>query len=161
MSTATTNLTNDNVANGTLTATTATSATSASSTRRPIWQAAVLASIAAAAVNGIIAAIAHNADVPLRVKAGEPSIPTLGFIQVTFVCGLLGLGLAALCRRSKQPTKLLLTIAIALTAVSLVPPLLVDATTATRVVLEVTHLVAAAMIIPVLAARLRPNNARL
>ena len=43
---------------------------------------------------------------------------------------------------------------MALTAVSLVPDVLADATAATKLVLGLTHLVAAAIVIPTLAKRL-------
>jgi hypothetical protein len=44
---------------------------------------------------------------------------------------------------------------VALTALSLVPDVLADADTSTKAVLMVTHLVAAAIVIPAVARRLR------
>ena len=44
---------------------------------------------------------------------------------------------------------------VALTALSLVPPLLIGLDAASQIVLEITHLVAAAIVIPTIAARLR------
>jgi hypothetical protein len=43
---------------------------------------------------------------------------------------------------------------IGLTALSLLPPVLVDTDTATRLVLELTHLLAAFIVIPTIASRL-------
>jgi hypothetical protein len=57
-------------------------------------------------------------------------------------------------RRSVRPAALFTRIAIWLTAASLIPPVLVDADVSTKAVLIVTHLIAAAIVIPVVAKRL-------
>ncbi len=135
--------------------TTSTSAaTEAATVRRPLWRVALGSSVVAAAVNFGIAAIARAGDVALRVDDSGKRIPPLGFAQVTLVCGLLGLAIAALCRRSAAPRQRFVVVTLALTVVSCVPPLLVDATLSTRLVLELTHVVAAAIIIGALARRL-------
>ena len=59
-----------------------------------------------------------------------------------------------LSTRAGHPRHTFVTTALALTAVSLVPDVMVDATTASKLVLGLTHLVAAAIVIPTLAKRL-------
>ena len=56
--------------------------------------------------------------------------------------------------RARHPRHSFVVATVALTAVSLVPDVLADATTASRLVLGLTHLVAAAIVIPTLAERL-------
>jgi hypothetical protein len=60
-----------------------------------------------------------------------------------------------LARRAKRPARTFVVTTVALTALSLAPPLATaDIDTSTRVTLSLSHLVAAAIVIPVLAARL-------
>ncbi len=118
-------------------------------------RAGLVAGVAAAAVNTVVVALADAGDVSLTVDDSGRPIPLLGFAQVTIVCTLLGIGIAAILRRrSIHPATTFTRITVALTAVSLVPPFLVDAATSTRVLLIATHLIAAATIIPVIAKRL-------
>lgn len=94
---------------------------------------------------------------PLEV-AGE-AIPLPGFFQVTAICVAVGVLIArVLARRAADPERTFLRTTVALTALSFVPDLTADATTATKVVLIATHLVAAAIVIPALAARLRAHR---
>jgi Family of unknown function (DUF6069) len=119
-------------------------------------RAGLIAGVAAAAANTGVVAVAHRAaDVSLEVsKTGGP-IPLLGFTQVTLVATLIGLGLAAvLHRRSDRPAALFTRIALWLTVASLIPPVLVDADVSTKVLLIATHLIAAAIVIPVVVKRL-------
>jgi hypothetical protein len=103
-----------------------------------------------------VAAAASAADVPLEV-AGE-AIPLAGFFQVTLVCVAVGVLLARVIgRRAADPVRTWVRTSVALTAVSVVPDLTADATTATKVVLMATHVVAAAVVIPAIAARLRAD----
>jgi hypothetical protein len=75
--------------------------------------------------------------------------------QLAFVYPLVGLVIAAAPRRwTARPARTFLHIALVLTAVSLVPPFLVGADLATSVGLVLTHLAAAAIMIPVLVSRL-------
>lgn len=116
-------------------------------------RAGLVAGLAAAVANLAVAATARQFDVDLKIS-GE-TIPLLGFPQVTLMAVVVGVVLAAaLTRRARHPRHTFVVTTVILTAVSLVPPLLVDATTATRFVLEVTHLLAAFVVIPAIAARL-------
>jgi Family of unknown function (DUF6069) len=118
-------------------------------------RAGLVAALAAATVNTVVVAIAKAGDVSLSVDDSARPIPVIGFAQVTIVSALIGIAIAAvLRRRSARPAVWFTRIAITLTALSLVPPFLVDAETSTKALLLATHLIAAAIIIPVIAKRL-------
>ena len=89
------------------------------------------------------------------VAVDGESIPLAGFAQLTLVGALMGVAIARLCGRTRAPRRTFAAVTVALTALSVVPDVTVDATLATRVVLVLTHLVAAAIVVPALAARLR------
>jgi hypothetical protein len=95
-----------------------------------------------------VAAIARAMDVPLEVD-GEP-IPVAGFATVTIAAVGIGLALAA----GLQHRHRFVVATVALTAVSLVPSIALPDHTATRVVLVLAHLIAAAIVIPLLASQL-------
>jgi peptidoglycan/LPS O-acetylase OafA/YrhL len=104
---------------------------------------------AAAAVTAVAAAL-QAAGVSLTVPGGE--IPLAAFAQMTFVGAVLGgVLLAVLNRRSAQPRHRFLQTTIALTALSCIPSIASPPDVATKVALVMTHLVAAAIIVPVLA----------
>ena len=104
-----------------------------------------------------MAAAASAADVPLEI--GGKSIPAIGYGQVTLLCVAVGVLVArVIARRASNPERSWVRASVALTALSLVPDVTVDATTATKAVLMLTHVVAAAIVIPVVAARLRTNR---
>ena len=65
---------------------------------------------------------------------------------------------AALLRWSARPAERFVRTAVSLTAISLVPPLLADADTATTAALMGLHLVAATVMIPALARSLRTRT---
>ena len=62
---------------------------------------------------------------------------------------------SALRRWARSPRLVFVRTTIALTALSLVPDAIVNASIDTKLTLMVTHLVAAAIVIPVIASRLR------
>ena len=119
----------------------------------------LLATLAAAAVTGLGAAVAHAAGVDLVVDGGE--LPATGIAFVTGVFSLVGVVLAAaLLRWTQRPADLFVRIAVGLTVASLVPPLLWADGPATTVTLVVLHLLAAAVMIPALAGGLRSQQER-
>jgi hypothetical protein len=122
---------------------------------RPIWRHAAAAAVAASAATAAVAALAHAAGVPLTLD-GEP-IPPMGFATMTLLCTVVGFGIAVAMRRwARRPQRTFVRTAVALTALSFLPDLLVPAASAdTRATLMATHVVAAAIVIPVIAARLR------
>jgi Family of unknown function (DUF6069) len=133
---------------------------------RPIWLVGLAATVAGAAVTALVAAVARAADVPLEVAsssdAAPEAIPVSGVAVLVVICGIVGVVMAFGTNRwATRPARAFVVATTALTAVSLVTPLIAEnATTATRVVLELTHLVAAAIIIPPIAYRLAQRSPR-
>jgi hypothetical protein len=130
-----------------MTATTLT-ATPSTTTRPTVWRAGLVAGIAAAAATTVVALAAKAIDVPVAID-GE-AIPVLGFAQLTLFFTGVGVLLARFIGR--RPA--FRTTTLVLTAASLVPDVLVSASVATKLTLMTSHLVAAAIVIPVLARRL-------
>lgn len=121
---------------------------------RPIWTAAGVAGLIAAAATTLVAAAARAVDIALDVD-GEP-IPLLGFAQLTLVGALIGAVLATVLRkRATAPRRTFVVTTVVLTALSIVPDVLIEASAASKLVLAFTHVLAAAIIIPPVAARLR------
>jgi predicted membrane channel-forming protein YqfA (hemolysin III family) len=101
----------------------------------------------------LIVAVARAADVAVAVQ-GE-RIPPAGFAELTLVGAVIGVVLAkSFARRAAEPRRTFVRVTVALTALSLVPDAIADASTGTKLVLMLTHVVAASIIIPRLAARL-------
>lgn len=114
------------------------------------------AAIAAVAVTAV-AALATAVGVDFELPDGGESIPLPGFTQLTFTFGVVGILVALAIRRwASRPARAWVRTAVALTALSLVPPFLVGADPATVCTLVLAHLVAAAIVIPVIARRLAP-----
>lgn len=140
--------------------TTAPSTTATTSPRTvPLWRTGGLAAVAAALATTSIAAVADGAGVSLDIS-GEP-IPLLGFTQMTLLCSAIGIVLAVALRRwAATPKRTFLAVTAALTALSVVPDLLVSAAPSTRALLMLTHLVAAAIVVPLVAGRLPAARTR-
>ena len=132
--------------------TTATVSTTATTNDSRVLGTGLTTGVVAGGATTLFAAAAHGAGVPLEIQ-GE-MIPLLGFAQMTFICTLIGVGIAALCRRGTNARRRFVQITLALTALSFVPDITAPATTATKVALIVSHVVAAAIVIPRLADRL-------
>jgi hypothetical protein len=130
-----------------MTATTLT-ATPPPTTRPTVWRTGLAAGVAAAAATTAVAAAARAVDVPLEID-GE-AIPLVGFAQLTLFFTGVGVLLARFIGRRSA----FRTTTVVLTALSLTPDLAVSASTATKLTLIVTHLVAAAIVIPALTGRL-------
>ncbi len=128
------------------------------SASKSVWKTGVVAGFAASAATVAVAATASAVNVPMSV--GGETIPLAGFAQLTLVGTIMGTVLAAvLSRRAGRPQHTFVVTTLVLTALSIVPDVLADARTATRVVLALTHVVAAAIVIPTLASRLaHPNS---
>jgi hypothetical protein len=137
----------------TLTAPTTRQTTPQSSTTRHVWRTGTVAGLSASVATFTFAAVARALDVPLKV-AGE-SIPLVGFAQLTFVAAIIGTVLAVvMSRRASRPRRTFVVTTLALTLVSFAPDVLADAHTATKFALALSHVVAAAIVIPALASRL-------
>jgi hypothetical protein len=136
-------------------------AVTTSATRRtPVAVTSIVASLAAAAVTtgyGAIAIAAHGA-----MQAGDPGASKAATINAasfgigTLMSAAIGVVIAvAIARYSSRPAALWTRVTVVLLAVSLVFPLLASHTdSATRFALAGAHLLAAAVIIPVVRRRL-------
>jgi len=118
-----------------------------------IGRAGLAGGLAAALGNVALVAVARQLDVAVEIQ--DKAIPLLGFAQVTVLAAIIGIALAALfTRRARRPRHTFVVTTVALSALSMVPPAFVDTDTATKVVLGLTHVVAAVIVIPAIAARL-------
>ncbi|MFG1925414.1 DUF6069 family protein [Cryptosporangium sp. NPDC048952] len=121
---------------------------------RSMLVAGLAATAAASIATSAVAAAGSAAGISLDVS-GAP-IPVPGFASLTAVFSIVGLVLAAvLARFASHPRRAFVRTTVALTVLSLVPDLLADADPSTKALLMVTHLVAAAIVIPAVARRLR------
>ncbi|MGC4897134.1 DUF6069 family protein [Micromonospora sp. DT31] len=119
----------------------------------------VVATPAAMAATTLAAALARAAGVDFQIPDGGQAIPLGGFAVVTGFFSLVGVVIAAaLLRWNARPAERFVWMAAALTALSMVPPWLVGATTATTVTLIGLHLIPAAVMIPAVARSLRPRT---
>lgn len=133
---------------------TRTSTSTANTTRFPLLKAGVAAGAVAAVATTTVAVVAHAVGVSFADSTGE-SIPWFAFAQLTFICTLLGVALAAgVRRRASQPRRTFTRVAWTLAAVSCVAPVLIGLSVAGTATLVVDHLVAAAIVVPALASRL-------
>ena len=129
----------------------------------PLWQVGGLSAVAGAVAAELFAQICKAFDVSLSVGSSGAStaepIPFGGFATVTLLWGAVGTVLAiALARWAKHPARTFVVTTVALTVLSFAAPLTAGATdTSTKIVLMVSHVVAAAVIIPALALRLAHN----
>jgi hypothetical protein len=140
-----------------MTITTSSTVRTTPTSSRSIWRHAAVAALAAAAATSAVAALAHEAGVSLAVD-GEP-IPPAGFATMTLICTVIGFGLAVAVRRwARSPRRTFVRTTVALTALSFIPDLMASASGDTRVTLMATHVVAAAIFIPAIAARLHQGR---
>jgi hypothetical protein len=139
--------------------------TRTTSETRSTWRAGISASLVAALATLLFIVVAHALGVSLKV--GPPgahhaeAIPVLAFAQWALIWSLVGTGLAvALQRHAKHPRATFVVTTVVLTVLSFGAPITAGYTAfATKVVLSLSHVVAAAIVIPVLAARL-PREGR-
>ncbi|MFF5052871.1 DUF6069 family protein [Micromonospora sp. NPDC000663] len=133
--------------------TTANTTDATTSTLGAMIRAGVVATVAASAATMAVAAAGHAAGVSLDV--GGAPIPVTGFGVLTAAFSLIGVVLAALMSRfARRPRRTFVRTTLVLTALSLVPDVIADAGVGTRALLMLTHLVAAAIVIPAVARRL-------
>ncbi|MGW5156619.1 DUF6069 family protein [Nonomuraea wenchangensis] len=117
---------------------------------KPLIIGGVTAAVVAGAATAAVAAAGEFAGISL-VVGGAP-IPASGFAMLTVISSVAGLVLAVgLARWARRPRTAFVRATLALTALSLLPDVLVGASVATKVLLMVTHVVAAAIVIPAIA----------
>ncbi len=114
----------------------------------------VVSGLVASAITTAAAAAVHAAGVSFEIE-GE-MIPTLGFAQMTFLGAVLGgLLLAGLNRWSSSPRTRFVQVAVALTALSCLPSVAMPDDAGSQIALVALHVLAAAIIVPVLARHAR------
>ena len=122
--------------------------------RLPVWKHGLAAAVAASIVTTALAAAASAAGVSFAGDTGA-SIPLAGFAQLTLVFSLVGVGLAAvLARWARRPRSTFVRTTVALTVLSFVPDVTFGFDAVSAVTLIILHIVAAAIVVPVLARRL-------
>ena len=132
---------------------TSTAAPAVASTTRPLVGTGVAAAAVASAATATVAAAGQAAGISLDV--GGAPIPVLGFATLTAIFSLVGLVLAVvLSRLARRPRPTFIRTTVALTVLSFVPDVIADAAPATKMLLMLTHVVAAAIVIPAVARRL-------
>ncbi|MFC4495189.1 DUF6069 family protein [Streptomyces ovatisporus] len=118
-----------------------------------------IATLAAVVATTLGAALAQAVGVDFEVPDGGETIPLSGFAVVTGFFSVVGIVIAAaLLRWSARPAERFVWTAVSLTAISLVPPFLSAANTATITALVALHLVPAAVMIPTMARSLRTRT---
>jgi Family of unknown function (DUF6069) len=118
----------------------------------------LIATLVAVVTTTLAAALAQAGGVDFEVADGE-AIPLAGFAVVTAFFSVVGVVMAAaFLRWSARPAERFVWTAVSLTAISLVPPFLSEADTATTTALLGLHLVAATAMIPTLARNLRTRT---
>lgn len=132
---------------------------------RRMWAVGAAAGVVSSLLVIAFVATAEATDVPMEVAENSTKqpekIPLLGYATVTLASTVLGLLIAtALARWAPRPRLTFVIVALVLTAVSFAFPATTTATTATKVILEITHVIPAALIIPAIAAHLPTHRAR-
>src|SRR5262245_44619955 len=119
----------------------------------------LIAALAAMVATTLAAALAQAVGVDFEVPDGGQTIPLSGFAVVTGFFSVMGIVIAvALLRWSARPATRFVYTAVSLTTISLIPPLLSGANTATTTALLGLHFVAATVMIPILARSLRTGT---
>jgi amino acid transporter len=130
------------------------SAPASATGRKPLWKHGVAAAVVAAITTTVLAAIASAAGVPFGQGTGE-NIPIPMFTVLTLVFSLVGVGIAAvMARKARRPRSTFVWTAVTLTVLSIVPDLTFGFDAASAATLIALHIVAAAIVVPVLARRL-------
>jgi hypothetical protein len=132
---------------------------------RHTWGVGIAAGAVASLAVIALVAVAEAAGVPMEVaesSAKQPEhIPLPGYATIILASTVVGLLLAtAFARWARRPRLTFVITAVVLTAVSFAFPATTTATTATKVVLEITHVIPAVLIIPAIAAHLPARRAR-
>ena len=118
-----------------------------------LWRTGLKAGVIAAVATTAIAVAASAAGVSFQVD-GE-AIPLAGYAQMTLIGAVLGVLLAKALRRwATHPQQTFVRTCVALTALSIVPDLTTGFDAASAATLALAHMVAAAIIVPRIAARL-------
>ncbi|HKA05410.1 MAG TPA: DUF6069 family protein [Acidimicrobiales bacterium] len=133
---------------------------------RSLLRVGVAAGVLGAAAATLVAVVAKAAGVPMmaadKASAVADDLPMYGFAMGVLISTAVGIVLAAgLGRWVKRGAGVFVGVTVALTIVSFFGPVTTHhATTATRLVLALTHVVAAAIVIPPVAGWVAQRSAR-
>jgi hypothetical protein len=124
---------------------------------RPTWRTRALGVLAATAATLVVWVIADplaGVDLAARTAASSESVPVgpVAVVVSTLLAGLAGWGLLAVLERfTSKPARAWTVIALAVLLLSLIGPFGSGVGTTSKLVLASMHLVAGAVLIPVLA----------
>jgi peptidoglycan/LPS O-acetylase OafA/YrhL len=145
----------------TINSTTINSTTIPNTASRPassLWRPGLKAGVAAAVATTAVASIASALGVAFESAPGD-AIPLAGFAQLTLVFTIVGVLIArAIRNRGAHPRSTFTKTAVVLLALSVVPDLTMSFDLASKLTLMLTHVVAAAIVIPALASRLPEHS---
>jgi hypothetical protein len=133
-------------------------------TGRPLWLVGLVTALVAAAASVIVYAAARAAGVPMELtEVFEDEFARMPVLNMALAAllegGAAGTALAAACRRwSRRPRSWFVTLTTTGLIASFALPLISDASTATKVVLSISHIVVAVIIVPPLAMTLTQNT---
>lgn len=129
------------------------------SARTRILVPGLVAAVVAAAATTLVAIADGAVGVDFEVPDNGQSIPLSAFPASAFLLSTLGVAGAVLIYRwSRNPAPTFVRVALTLTLLSLTPPVFTGANAATSLSLILAHLVAAAIVIPVLASTVRERS---
>jgi len=129
-------------------------------TQRPLWQVGLAAALVAAAASVIVYVAARAAGVPMELtEVFEDHFARMPVLNMAWGAllegGLAGTALATACRRwTRRPRSYFVALAMTGLIASFALPVTSDASTATKVVLSISHVVVAIIIVPALALAL-------
>lgn len=133
-------------------------------TGRPLWLVGLVTALVAAVASVVVYAAARAAGVPMELtEVFEDEFARMPVVNMAFAAllegGVAGTTLAAACRRWTRRPRLWF---VSLTTIGLIAsfalPIISDASTATKVVLSISHIVVAVIIVPPLAMTLPQNT---
>jgi heme A synthase len=132
---------------------------------RRMWAVGAVAGVVSSLIVIALVATAEGAGVPMEVAENSTKqpehVPLMGYGMVILGSTLIGLLLAsAFARWARRPRRAFVIAALVLTAVSFAFPATTTATTATKVMLEITHVIPAALVIAAIAAHLPSRRVR-
>jgi heme A synthase len=129
-------------------------------TRRPLRQVGPAAALVAALAAVLVYTVGRAAGVPMELtEVFDDQFARMPVMNVVWAAllegGVAGTLLAAACRRwTRRPRPTFVILAVIGLVASFAMPVVSDASTATKIVLSICHLVVAAIIVPALALAL-------
>jgi hypothetical protein len=135
-------------------------------TERPLWLVGLAAALVAVVASVLVYVAARAAGVPMELtevfKDEFARMPVMNMVWAALLeGGLAGTALAAACRRwTPHPRPYFVALTMVGLVASFVLPIISDASTATKVVLSISHVVVAIIIVPALALALPRRTTR-